>query len=257
MSTSLLGSGARFPAGSLGCLCLFLLQFARLPNLQHLELVTPPLAAGTDALLRLRGITYMNAQIQPSPALAEMTQLRHLELTPQGRPHEIAPQLDAALRQLQQLTALVLKGRLMLSIPPAVAGLRYLQRCMLGRYQGQPLGGPLPGGPWMASLRWLCADWEVLCASPVLVAADRLEYICVSSMPRNESQDFPLSSAAFWHWAATHPPLRRLSLQTHSAPLPPEVFDAVMALRDARPALVVHRCGCPQYPQFSCELNHS
>jgi hypothetical protein len=250
-----LGTRARSSA-DWGCICLFPLachtpQFARLPNLQHLRLDIANLPA--DDLLRLRGITYLHVQMEPPPALADMTQLRHLHLNPLGNRQEIVPQLDAALRHLQQLTALVLNGRQLLAIPPAAGGLRSLQRCMLGACKGHPLIGSLPAGPWMRSLRWLCADWEVLCSSPILATAENLEYICVGSMPRAYGA-LPLHSAAFFFWAAAHPPLRRLSLQTYFEPLPPEVFDAAKKLRDARPLLIVNCIGGSEHAPFSEEL---
>jgi hypothetical protein len=98
----------------------------------------------------------------------------------------------------------------------------------------------------MHSLRWLCADWGVLAAAShdILSSVEALECVQITGMPE------PGEDGAFWSWAARHPPLRHLSLQTALEAVPPHVLEAVVRLREARPILRVFCSGSAVYPEF-------
>lgn len=90
----------------------------------------------------------------------------------------------------------VLRGK-GLTAPAALAGLTSLQRCYLQRNDSWPgaagTAPPLPGGPWLHTLRWLGANIDTLANSTAaLHAATNLEFV-----EANEAR----SPAPFgWHW---------------------------------------------------------
>ena len=112
-------------------------------------------------------------------------------------------QLEAGLQHLTGLTALLLVNHEPLrgSPPPALAGLSCLRRlCVMSH------DGPLPLGPYSASLRLLGASLRCLNRSTALLAAcGSLEHAAVM---RGDC-DY---SGPVWDWAAAHPPLRRLQM---------------------------------------------
>lgn len=104
----------------------------------------------------------------------------------------------------------------MQSFPAAVASLPKLQRlCLLG----SNVSGTLPAGPWLDNLRWFGAPWALLEAGiGTLAAARHLEYLSSVTMPSfiafNVGGPRAQRWAAFWDFAAEHPPLRCLGIDT-------------------------------------------
>ncbi len=154
-------------------------------------------------------------------------------------------QLNTGLPHLTGLTALLLvdSGPLRGIVPAALAQLPRLQRlCFLIH------DGPLPLGPYSASLRVLGASAKCLHRSTALLAScDGLEHVAV--LRGNCNRPGPL-----WQWAAQHPPLRRLLACHTPDPKPrsqtsdsedgePAEPQVVAWLREVRPELEVESNG--------------
>lgn len=132
------------------------------------------------------------------------------------------------------------------SLPPSLAGLPHLQLCQLSfAYPqfGYAAAAPLPGGPWLHSLRWLSIGISSLMRSTaVLRAATALECISIVHSPAAATNWHSPAASTLFDWLARHPPLRRLSIQADCslAPFSSVAFAAqVRWLRSRRPALWV------------------
>lgn len=124
--------------------------------------------------------------------------------------------------------------------PPSITHLSRLRRVCFLPHTGdadtpEPPAAALPVGPWAGSLQQLAAPFEVLLLSgQLLAAAGRLEQ--VSALAGVYAAD----GQTFWHWAATHRPLRQLRYERFRTLLLPRAFKAALrALRSARPELQV------------------
>lgn len=194
------------------------------------------------ALSCLSALTYLSLYEMenfPSPAtLAKLTSLCHLciYMVPMT-----AAELHVALLPLQQLTCLSLGGAdSMHSIPAAVASLPQLQRLVLYHMQ---LATALPLPHSLRSLRYLAINWGVAAASlPAFAALLALEQLWLADMPLPDD----VAREPFWEWAATHPPLQLLCMQSDDiVDGPPASFDACafakacLRLARRRPALTI------------------
>ena len=149
--------------------------------------------------------------------------------------------LDAVLRQLAHLTGLALSMECG-AFPSALVGLSQLQWLYLR--SGWECEAPaLPSGAWTGSLRCLALVADVAERSvPQLAAATRLSHLSLLDLPAKSTSLQQLSEwAAFWHWVATHPPLRRLDMREqggdYSGMVPTELLEAGMQLAINRPHL--------------------
>lgn len=179
---------------------------------------------------------------QCTPSLDPATQVLHSRWWDERfRTSTFVRQLDTGLPHLTGLTALLLvdSGPLRGFVPAALAQLPRLQRLCFLIYDG-----PLPLGPYSASLRVLGASAKCMHRSTALLAScDSLEHVAV--LRGNCARPGPL-----WQWAAQHPPLRRL-LACHTPPPKPrsQTSDSedgepvepqvVTWLREVRPELEV------------------
>lgn len=165
--------------------------------------------------------------------------------------HEIE---HAALPRLARLTALVLGCSTNSSNLLSVAQLPRLQRLWYEPDPADPLPDPAAlSGPWLASLCWLGLPWGVLeRVADALRAAPRLEYLCSLTLPACADE---AHWRAAWDFLATHPPLRRflIEIERESPPTWPFV-DALVELRNRRPALVVRRTSYTPVSGFHIEL---
>ena len=160
--------------------------------------------------------------------------------------------LEAAVARLTNLTTLLLcdapEGG---GVPSTLAGLSRLQHCSLGSWRlswpEQPAA--LPGGPWLRSLRSLGASFDTLVLSAAqLATAERLQHLCILGTPTGGTPD---TCAAFFEWAAQHPPLRRLSFDMEQElSVPAGMFAHVLGLQRARPQLLVDASGAGRSEGF-------
>lgn len=102
-------------------------------------------------------------------------------------------------------------------LPPSITGLTRLQRLCAQRDSTEDFHDhSLPGGPWLASLRWLGLPYGCLSLPEALAAlrsATRLELLCSLRYPRlvgNETSSEERFNA-FFEFVAAHPPLRCFS----------------------------------------------
>ena len=158
--------------------------------------------------------------------------------------------LGNTLPQLTRLTKLLLTVDERFDFA-AVSQLPRLQRLALWT---DDAGLPDPAalaGPWLASLRWLGLEWAWLePAVSALRAAPRLEYVCSLTMPACADEG---RWRAAWDFLATHPPLRCFGIDATSPPAMP-VFDAVIGLKNRRPALPVRRIARSKAASFEVEV---
>lgn len=224
------------------------LQISRLtaPCWLELQSASHDPASLAASLAQLAGhLTRLDLWEVPNPAsMSALTAQRHLRLHPQGG---LPLDTPALLQPLSQLTALLLFDVRSDLLPACLNSLPQLQRCMVRAPSPPGLGPhPLLPGPWQNSLRWLSANWSALGSSAaVLAAASQLEFVGILSCPDHECTE-QADWEAFWGWAATHPPLRRLSLDFMSAldaDVDVHVFNAMMRLWQRRPSLHVTHTG--------------
>ena len=107
--------------------------------------------------------------------------------------------------------------------PPALGSLSNLQRCYLLRPNQRAAGTvppKLPGGPWLASLRWLGASRDTFASSlAVLRAATALEFVEVGDSETEEACEWQSpDAAALFSWLAQHPPLKQVSFEDYLGP---------------------------------------
>ncbi|KAL4423384.1 hypothetical protein ABPG77_004315 [Micractinium sp. CCAP 211/92] len=253
--------GARLPP-SLGILQIHDNQTTELPHqvaqlsaLWSLDLVGRAYTASSlNAISKLGSLQdlLLNATAVP-PCLSQLTKLRRLA---------ICGNFEHALPALPHLSKLrYLLGTPKGSFPAAVARLPRLQRVCLWESN---LGGTLPAGPWLDNLQWFRAPWALLEAGAgTLAAARQLEYLCAMFMPtttgysedgRSAEDDAGRAAAqrwaAFWDFAATHPPLRCLGIDTTFHRCHPRLeratpsvalLDALVRLKHRRPGLHLRR----------------
>lgn len=95
---------------------------------------------------------------------------------------------------------------------PALSGLSRLQLCSLdAQWRCVPA---LPGGPWLASLRWLSSGISSpVSSTAALQQAAALETLSAAHCAQECVNWASPEAAAFVDWLATHPPLRCLSLE--------------------------------------------
>jgi hypothetical protein len=247
------------------------MQLSRLPSLEILTFEAVKYAASSMASLScLCSLTYltMNQGRHLPSGLAAMTWLKRLQLGSWGSPLPPA-ELATSLRQLRQMTCLLLHGDGISQLPTAaLAGLSRLQLCMIKaplvvdehaaalqqvRHGQQEQAPPrplqqLPAGPWLSSLCHLCTHWELLAqGTAVLAQAQQLEHLAIVGIPSSSHRATAQQWEAFWEWAATHPPLQRLSIDVNEEPDPSAfdgpAFDEVLKLLRRRPGLSVYRAG--------------
>lgn len=229
-----------------------LLQVAALSCLQALELSCVRYSAHSMADLSslqcLTGLSLDCAAAAPA-TLAAMSGLRELRIS---GCHETEPLsgLDAQLSHLTQLTWLWLGGAYLYTLP-ALASLQQLEHFGIWTEEDVPMEGGdgqalprLPDGPYLHSLRDLDLTWPLMVKSlPALRQATALTQIVLGSMPSADDTP-PGTWTAFWDWAAHHPPLKALRFcldEEWDGPFSCAMFDAVMRLRELRPALSVSR----------------
>ena len=224
-------------------------QLTLLPGLQRLSLSAGNYSAASMApLSRLTALTHLVLDLDvgslPTASLASLTRLRFLRTN--WRPDPPARHLlDAALQALQRLTCLSLASG---GIPPAVGGLPLLQ-CFFWQPEeddeeeqaGQPPA--LPRTHSLHSLRCLGLPWRSAAASvPALAAMPALQELCLRDAP-DERSVAGEQWEAFWGWAARHPPLQALHLDSDSATAftyySQAASVACVRLQRARPGLVV------------------
>ena len=156
-----------------------------------------------------------------------------------------------------QVTCLSLgtrRGRM----PQGVGALANLQRFIFWRdeevYNGQEEEAVLPHPHSLHRLRSLGIDWRIAAAGvPALAAMPALKELWLRDTPHEVS--VPEEQwGAFWAWAAAHPPLRRLFLDSAGtdppvfAPEPPSqaLPSALERLQRSRPGLAMQRDeACP------------
>lgn len=182
------------------------------------------------------------------PRLSQLQAL-HLWSTPWTELQEegtSAAQLEAALREMGQLTQLFLHDLdYCTALPAALAGLDELERFS---WSGWKLRQPqLPAGPWLAGLRSVVLPVECLAASleslPRLRRLEELQLLCGFSNVRHPPPWQPSADElAVVRWAGRHPRLRRLTPSVFFTPEePPEMAAALDEARRANPALCVDR----------------
>ena len=128
-------------------------------------------------------------------------------------------------------------------------GLTRLRRCYFDRLGFEAYN--LPGGPWLASLRFLAANtWSLIDTVRVLEGATALTRLTLVDWPDNDIDSGPPGNAQiadFYEWAQAHPQLRRLTfVNSNSNAVDGEVFRGALALKAARPELQIDACpgGC-------------
>jgi len=159
--------------------------------------------------------------------------------------------LTAALPHLSNLTTLCLFVDALEVIPPGITALRHLQRLLIDNY-GAPgnasSGVALPGGPWLASLRWLGLPWAALEASSGgLDGTSQLEYVCSLGLPYASGNADDVGSnhdrwRVFWQFVGSHQPLKCLAVEARDNDTPSMfLFDEVLILKQRRPHLQLRR----------------
>ena len=165
--------------------------------------------------------------------LSQIKTLRVLTLAGGACKGSIAD-VEKALQPLTQLTQLVLRH--VHSIPQALAGLGSLKRVgiAISNVAEPVVDHQLPGGPWLANLRQLAAPAQLVADSPQLLAgASALQELSLFSFfgAQVTVQSRILS------WAAQHPTLRCLSLDSLGEHCSEASFRAVSQAMAANPAL--------------------
>lgn len=253
------------------CFCTPLPQVAALTNLQELQLkcrnYSGDSMAGLSSLPALTNLA-MNCFTAMPVGLAGLTQLARLELSTCTNAQAV-PGLAAALTCLTGLYDLWIGGDYP-SVLPALTALSQLEKLglLLYTHEAAEEGGAepaaeaaaapqaaavdaelqaaalpsLPIGPYLSGLAELDVNWPLLANSlPALQQASALEYLGVNDMPTPEATPEESWDAAF-HWLAHHPPLQELSLKlSDDEQFGFATFDALMRLKDRRPALKVAR----------------
>lgn len=111
---------------------------------------------------------------------------------------------------------------------------------------GQAPLPPLPGGPWLHSLRWLAASIDTLLASiAALRQATRLEHVGLLGSSVAAVDWHSPAAAELFEWLADHPPLQCLSIEAddpgYVADFETAAFTGLVSqLRRRRPALRLH-----------------
>ena len=133
------------------------MQLAALTDLCRLELHRCEFSHSSIGLPRLSSLTRLAiAECRVPASLSALSQLRHLDLKEWGEEDE--PGMDATLALLQQLTTLVLASSGSTSVPPSVGALAQLKRFNWWAWPSRAKLARLPPGPWLRSIRWLCAE---------------------------------------------------------------------------------------------------
>lgn len=154
-----------------------------------------------------------------------------------------AADLDGLVSQQAGLTGLALSYESH-RLPAGLSGLSQLQWLYI-HTQSTLIGG-LPAGGWLRRLRRLCLEYDMVEASvPELTQATHLSRLGLLSLPiKGESPWFLGRWEAFWQFAATHPPLQTLDIQSNegaetSGKVVLDVAAACMHLAAKRPSLQV------------------
>ncbi|PRW21137.1 TMV resistance N-like [Chlorella sorokiniana] len=166
-------------------------QIAQLPQLRRLQL--RDCYFPSDDLSRLSSLAGSLTRLDAARAnlaadgLAALTRLQHLNCF--AEEHGAMQAIEAALPHLTGLTCLELTGgdwcRWLL--PASVDSLPQLELCLLDHFDpahwGDGLEPPLPGGPWLASLRWLAASVSALVLGGAgLQEAAALEHLDIEAL---------------------------------------------------------------------------
>lgn len=188
-------------------------------------------------LLTLSALRTLEVEDWPAP-LAALTQLECLFANNVGDPEAF----ETALGQLRGLTTLALYSQAP-ERPPPFSHLRHLQRLCLCTTGCDLADLSLPSGPWLASIRWLGLNFDVLTAAvDLLCGAPQLEYLCCLDCPERTAGEMRPQWRAFWEFAATHSPLRCLGFVADDGnDFKLLLIDALLHLKERRPALQLRR----------------
>ncbi|KAL4420594.1 hypothetical protein ABPG75_010250 [Micractinium tetrahymenae] len=225
-------------------------QMDLLTRLQHLRLRSkayPSLAAPVDGLSTLRALRCLSLEQCPlgswlSAAAAHWGSLRVLEvLRPIG---EVESVLEGALCVLRQLTGLYLETAALPAASASLAQLAWLHWSP-GDHFGA-WGAQLPAGPVQRTLRHAVLDWTVAKANlAFLRACPQLDRLSLVAPPWIEARG-DAQWDAFWAWAASGSPLRRLDFRAGHADdvslgaretVPYEALNAAVQVALALPSL--------------------
>mgnify|MGYP001810314702 CR=1 FL=1 len=183
---------------------------ATLPNLRRLAIkYVEYSSASMAALSRLTALSYLEldnpASLPPPMALPALQRL-----CVSDEASVVAEEaLDGMLQPLTQLVGLALGA--VDVVPPAVGSLAQLQQLCIWRTELPAVALPAPHS--LHRLRRLGLEWRVAAASvPALMAMPALQELWLRNAP-DKSSARAEQWAAFWAWAAAHPPLRRLRLR--------------------------------------------
>lgn len=151
--------------------------------------------------------------------------------------------MDGLLHPLTGLTGLSLSYECD-RLPDALAQLSQLHWLQVDSQGGT--ADALPAGDWLRSLRWLALEYDVAEASvPQLTQATRLSRLSLLNLPTmGDLQVYVRRWAAFWQFAATHPPLRTLDIRIDeftefTGNVVCDPLEACMRLTAKRPSLRV------------------
>lgn len=196
---------------------------ANLTALKRLSLARCRMLPASGCLGQLPALGLVSIRASPSPDYIFGDQ--------PPLPHGVrAEMLDLALSTFNatQLTQLQL-AELATEWPPALLRLRGLQVLCLESRRQLSGAGPLPGGPWLSSLRWAALYTSVAAtALPDLATATQLEGLAVySSDSLDTLRSLLLDILA---WAPQQRALRLLEIRTSTGrPKPDEPDPAVRA----------------------------
>lgn len=196
---------------------------------------------------QLRALTALRLAGVSSSAptcLSRLTQLRSLHLARRSGTDHLsvaeAEVLEAALPALQQLTHLGLE--LVLPGPPSsLTALRQLRSFGFLRYEElhidcPGIGGALPAGPWLASLRRVAGGPNFLFASlPALVAATQLQELALVQLIDSEQP----AAISMLQWAAGRPARKRVRVRFLSFARNPRLAAAEVARQNPQLSLDV------------------
>ena len=209
------------------------LQLAALTRLRSLRLDSEIKGESDRMLICLPALEHLEMPGYTLPDfLSEIKTLR--SLTVAGTSKASIAGVERALRPLTQLTQLVL--RRVHAIPQALAALSSLQHVGIAvSTTGEAAQDPqLPGGPWLANLRQLVAPATLVADSLQLLAgATALEKLSLFAFfgAQITAQTRILS------WAAEHPAVRCLSLDSLGEHCCEGSFRAVVQAMARKPAL--------------------
>ncbi len=183
-------------------------QIVQLTGLRALALDHCPYTAGSleqlsalaPSLTKLR-LTSCNLP----PSLGSLTALQSLILDSVPWLHaEYSAQLDAALWQMRQLTALVLRDSTDTALPPSAAALPLKRLAFLPRLGFAQAAGieqllpALPLGAWTGTCTHLYARSATLAASMhVLQGMPWLRHLCIGDLPAGSDRP-PFDPSAWW-----------------------------------------------------------